>query len=241
LKILITICARGGSKGIPFKNIKTLAGKPLINYTLEMARQFQDRYADSDIALSTDSQDIIDVVRLAGISVPYTRPEFLATDKAGKIGAIKDVLNFYEKMNQTRYDYVLDLDVNSPLRNMQDLSSGLNLIIENESAYNLFSVSAANRNPYFNMVEQGTDGFYHLSKKLEGNILSRQSAPRVFDLNASFYIYRRVFFDLGFESVMTGKSLIYEVSHLCFDLDHPIDFEFLSFLILNNKLDFDWI
>lgn len=241
LKILITICARGGSKGIPFKNVKSLAGKPLINYTLETASQFQSRYNDSEIALSTDSQDIIDIVRLSGISVPYIRPGYLATDKAGKIGVIKDILDYYEQMNQTRYDFVLDLDVTSPLRNLEDLSAGILLMTDNESAYNLFSVSPANRNPYFNMVEQGPDGYYHISKKLDGDILSRQSAPRVFDLNASFYFYRRIFFDLGFESVMTEKSLIYEVPHICFDLDHPLDFEFLSFLILNNKLDFNWI
>jgi CMP-N,N'-diacetyllegionaminic acid synthase len=241
LKILITICARGGSKGIPLKNIKPLAGKPLIEYTIETARQFKNEFVDVDIALSTDSQDVINIAVLQGLEVPYLRPDFLATDKAGKVVAIKDVLLFYEKLKKSTYDFILDLDVTSPLRSLNDLSKAFQLILNDKSAYTIFSVSPANRNPYFNMVEQGVDGYYHLSKKLSGDILSRQSAPRVYDMNASFYFYRRIFFDKEFNSAITDKSLIYDVPHICFDLDHPVDFEFLSFLILNNKLDFDWL
>lgn len=241
MRILITICARGGSKGIPGKNIKELAGKPLIEYSFIVARQFQKKYEPAEIAVSTDSPEIAAVALQSGFELPYTRPEIFATDKAGKIAAIADVLNFYERIKQVRYDYILDLDVTSPLRNLTDLSEAFNLFIDNQEAYNLFSVSAANRNPYFNMVEKRDDGYYHLIKETGLDVLSRQSAPKVFDLNASFYFYRRKFFDLGINSALTEKSLIYEVPHLCFDLDHPIDFEFLSFLIENNKLDFNWL
>ena len=241
MRTLITICARGGSKGIPGKNVKLLAGKPLIEYTFDIARQFKSNFADTDIALSTDSKEITDLAIKSGFEVPYQRPEVFATDKAGKIGAISDVLVFYEKINQIRYDFVLDLDVTSPLRNINDLSDAFQLIRNDQHAYNLFSVSPANRNPYFNMVEKGSDGYFHLIKKLKGNILSRQLAPKVFDLNASFYFYQRTFFDKGFPSAITDKSLIYEVPHICFDLDHMIDFEFLSFLIENNKIDFNWL
>jgi len=241
MRILVTICARGGSKGIPGKNIKLLAGKPLIEYTFEVARQFKSNIADTDIAVSTDSKEIADLAIQSGFEVPYQRPAVFATDKAGKIGAISDVLTFYEKLNQTRYDFILDLDVTSPLRNLKDLSDAFQLIRDDQNAYNLFSVSPANRNPYFNMVEKGADGYFYLIKKLPDNILCRQSAPKVFDLNASFYFYRRIFFDMGLQSTITEKSIVYEVPHSCFDLDHPIDFEFLSFLIWNHKIDFDWL
>ena len=241
MRILVTICARGGSKGIPGKNIKLLAGKPLIEYTFEVASQFKKYFSDTDIALSTDSKEITDFAIKSGFEVPYQRPEVFATDKAGKIGAISDVLVFYEQLHQIRYDFVLDLDVTSPLRNLNDLKEALQLIRDDQKAYNLFSVSPANRNPYFNMVEEGEDGYYHLSKKLSNNIVSRQTAPKVFDLNASFYFYRIIFFEKGFQSAITDKSLIYEIPHTCFDLDHPVDFEFLSFLIVNNKIDFDWL
>ena len=100
MRTLITICARGGSKGIPGKNVKLLAGKPLIEYTFDIARQFKSNFADTDIALSTDSKEITDLAIKSGFEVPYQRPEVFATDKAGKIGAISDVLVFYEKINQ---------------------------------------------------------------------------------------------------------------------------------------------
>lgn len=241
MNILLTICARGGSKGIPLKNIKLLAGRPLLNYTVDIAIQFKNKFANTDIALSSDSQEIIELAKLAGLEVPYIRPDYLASDKAGKISAIKDILLYFEKLKETKYEFILDLDVTSPLRNLEDLSQAFSVIHENKSANNLFSVSPANRNPYFNMVEQGADGYFHPCKKPAGDILSRQSAPKVYDLNASFYFYRRNFFDLGFQSVMTEKTLIFEVPHICFDLDDPIDFEFLSYMVSNNKINFNWI
>lgn len=241
MRILLTICARGGSKGIPGKNIKVLAGKPLIEYSIIVARQFQEKYKSVDIALSTDSPEIKSVAASLGLEAPYERPEIFATDTAGKIAAITDVLAFYENRHNTKYDYVLDLDVTSPLRSLQDLSEAFQLIQNDPAAYNLFSVSAANRNPYFNMVEKGESGYYNVIKKPATGVFSRQAAPRVFDLNASFYFYRRFFFEKGMQSALTEKSLIYEVPHICFDLDHPVDFEFLSYLIENNKTGFNWL
>src|SRR5690606_21774824 len=111
-----------------------------------------------------------------------------------------------------------DLDVTSPLRTIDDIQEALKILFANEQALNLFSVSPANRNPYFNMVEQGKDGFYKLCK--QGEFLTRQSSPQVFDLNASFYLYKPSFFDQGYKTVMTDYTLIYEVPHICFDLDH---------------------
>ena len=107
-------------------------------------------------------------------------------------------------------------------------------------AKNLFSVNNAARNPYFNMVEQKNDGFYGLVKtNPDGTSLTRQSAPKVFDMNASFYWYRRSFFDSDAKSAITDKSLIYVMDHMCFDLDHPFDFTFMEYLLLNSKLDFE--
>ena len=104
------------------------------------------------------------------------------------------------------------------------------------NALNLFSVNHAARNPYFNMVEQQPNGYYGLIKK--GEFVTRQSAPNVYDLNASFYFYRRTFFESGNTKSITEKSLIYVMPHICFDLDHPIDFEFMEYLMANNKLTF---
>lgn len=240
MKGLVTLCARGGSKGIPGKNIKSLNGKPLIAYSLIVAEELS-KVMDIDIYLSTDSEDIKNTVislGFTGVNLEYIRPDFLANDTAGKLDAISDVYQYAAKTNEKIYDFVLDLDVTSPLRTVQDLSDSINLLFENYDALNLFSVSPANRNPYFNMVEEKQNGFYELSKK--GQFLTRQSAPRVFDMNASFYVFKNKFFQEQHTTVITDKSLIYEVPHLCFDLDHQIDFEFMSFLLENKKLDFDF-
>ena len=242
MKILITICARGGSKGIPNKNIKTINNKPLIYYTLKTASSLMEKLENSyDIVLSTDSNEIKAVVSSLDfqIDINYIRPDFLATDSAGKIGVIKDVKSYMENKHQKEYDYVLDLDVTSPLRSVKDLENSLELIQDNNDAYNLFSVSPANRNPYFNMVEKNKYGFYELCK--QSKALSRQAAPEVLELNASFYWYKKTYFDMDFNSAITNKSLVYIINHICFDLDHPIDFDFMEYLLQNNKIDFKFI
>ena len=239
MNILITICARGGSKGIPGKNIKPINGKPLIGYTIDTAKKFQKHVGNVEIALSTDSTEIMSVACNCGLMSEYIRPDRLAGDTIGKVDAITDVLHFYEEKKNNRYEYVLDLDVTSPLRNADDLLSAFTILKENPEAVNLFSVSPASRSPYFNMVEQKPTGFFAQVKHPDNAVFTRQAAPKVYDLNASFYFYRRSFFESGYKGVITDKSLIYIVPHMCFDLDHPIDFDFLSFLINNDKLDFE--
>ena len=238
MTLLVTICARGGSKGIPGKNIKLLNGKPLIGYSIEIAKQVQVKYKNVNIALSTDSVEIANVAKGLGLNSDYKRPEYLANDTVGKIDAIKDILVYTESKEQIQYDYVLDLDVTSPLRNLADIENAFQIIKSDSNAVNLFSVSEAGRSPYFNMVEQKENGYFSQVKKLQGDVFTRQAAPKVYDLNASFYIYRRTFFNLGYKGAITDRSLVYNVPHICFDLDHPIDFEIITFLIENNKLDF---
>ena len=237
MKILVTICARGGSKGIPGKNINVINGKPLIWYTIQTAKQFQQAVEGVDIVLSTDSEEIIKVAADCGLLSDYKRPDYLANDTCGKMDAIKDAVLHYEEQYGKKYDYILDMDVTSPLRNVDDLLAALDYFQNVEGAVNLYSVSPASRNPYFNMVEQKPNGFYNLVKD-DVLSLSRQTAPVVYEQNASFYIYRREFFDLGYKSSDTDRSTIYLVPHICFDLDNPLDFEIMSFLLENNKLDF---
>jgi CMP-N,N'-diacetyllegionaminic acid synthase len=235
MNILITVCARGGSKGIPGKNIKLLNGKPLIEYTLKSAEIFSLRY-NSKIAISTDDEKILSVCNSFGIHTNYRRPIELSTDTAGKIDTINDILLFEEKEKNIKYDYILDLDVTSPLRTQLDLNEAFENLQNDKNALNIFSVNIANKNPYFNMVEKKEDGYFELSKK--GEYLTRQSADPVFELNASFYFYRREFFNNKIKKVVNERSLIHLMKHICFDLDHPIDFEFMNFLLENNKIDF---
>ena len=237
MKILITICARGGSKGVPKKNIRLLNGKPLLAYSIEMAVKFSETFP-SDIALSTDDDEIKSVALAYGLKTDYTRPDHFANDVAGKVETIEHLLHYEENRLKVKYDYVLDLDVSAPMRTIEDLLEAFKLLFEDQEAYNLFSVSHPHKNPYFNMVELAGDGYYKLVKPSGKNLLTRQSAPKVYDINASFYFYRRVFFENQFKSVLTEKALAYVVNHMSFDIDETIDFEIMEFLISNNKMDF---
>jgi len=238
MRILITICARGGSKGIPGKNIKLLNGKPLISYSINTARLFQNAFDGVSVVISSDSDEILSIAADYGLHSDYRRPEYLGGDSVGKIDVIEDVLKFTEAAEKDKFDYVLDLDVTSPLRNLKDLTDAFQILKSRPDALNLFSVSPANRSPYFNMVEQKEDGFFSQVKKPVDMIFTRQSAPKVFDMNASFYFYSDAFFSLGYRSAITERSMIYVVPHICFDLDQQIDFDFISYLLANNKLDF---
>lgn len=238
MRTLITICARGGSKGIPGKNIKSIAGKPLMGYTIDCARKVQQALGNTDIILSTDSDEIIRVAASLGLETPYRRPAELANDTCGKLDAIDHAWRWAEEYYNCSYDYVLDLDCTAPLRNLEDVLAGFGILEKDAKALDLFSVSPAARNPYFNMVEQKESGYFDLVK--DGSAFtSRQSAPRVYDMNASYYIYRRAFFEQGLRDPNTPLSLVYVMPHRCFDLDEPVDFDFMEYLLENGKLGFE--
>jgi len=236
MKVLITICARGGSKRLPRKNIKLTAGKPLIVYSVEKAFSIAE-ILNADIILSTDDMKIKKVAANFGLKTNYSRPTSLATDNSGKIDVIKDALEFSEKQKNIKYDYLIDLDVTSPLRTTDDIISAFEMLKADSKAYNIFSVSRPYRNPYFNMTEKKENGYYDLVCK-RNVFLTTQSAPEVYDLNASFYIFRRTFFEKQFNSVFSDKTLVFPVSHICFDIDNQEDFDYLEYIIEKGKFKF---
>lgn len=232
--ILITICARGGSKGIPGKNIKKVGGKPLLAYTVKVANEFAKKY-NADIILSSDSEDIIKVGEKYGLSSEYVRPDYLANDTCGKPDAIKDAMIWAQKEYDKTYDFVVDLDVTSPIRTLEDIEKCLFMIEEDREALTVFSVNPCARNPYFNMVQEQPDGYY--SVVLGGMYTTRQSAPKVYDMNASIYVYRRGALEGEHPKAVTSRSLAYVMEHICFDLDEPSDYDYLAYLIENKKIN----
>lgn len=238
MNLLITICARGGSKGIPGKNIKVMNGLPLIAYTINSAQEFAEKNPGK-VVLSTDSELIKEVASAHGLKSSYQRPADLATDTAGKLAVINDVLLFSEKEDKTTYDFVLDLDITSPLRTQLDLSQAFEKLKNNNEALNIFSVNHAARNPYFNMVEETKNGFVQLAKS-GASVLSRQTAPKVYDMNASFYFYKRAFFEEGYVTPITDKSLVYVMDHICFDLDEPHDFTIMEIMMREKLFNFSF-
>lgn len=231
--ILVTVCARGGSKGIPGKNIKPVGGRPLLAYTAGIAKAFADAH-DADLGVSTDSDAILAVAAECGLPTDYRRPPELGNDTVGKPHVIKDLMLFYEHKYGKRYDYVIDLDVTSPIRTMADIEGCLALMEANPDALTVFSVNPCGRNPYFNMVEAKENGFYGLVKQSKAT--TRQGSPKVFDINGSIYVYSRESLDCADPRAVTPRTLVYVMDHLCFDLDEPSDYDYLAYLLDTGRL-----
>jgi CMP-N-acetylneuraminic acid synthetase len=135
-RIIAIIPARGGSKGLPGKNIKPLLGKPLLSWTIEQANA--SRYID-DIFVSTDSPDIAAVSESFGVKVPELRPDHLASDTSSSMDVVDYVLNHYEERKQF-FDYILLLEPTSPMRKKSDIDSAIELLFRNPSADGVVSL-----------------------------------------------------------------------------------------------------
>ena len=181
MRPLVIIPARGGSKGIPHKNIKELGGKPLICYAIDAARKFT---TDDNICVSTDDEDIIKVVEKYGLSVPFKRPDYLATDDAGTNGVLLHALNFYEEKG-FRFDMIVLLQVTSPFRRAEDVIEAAKLY--DESIDMVTSVMPAKCNPYYDGFEDNDKGLLTISKG-DGTIERRQDAPCVWQQNGAVYV-----------------------------------------------------
>lgn len=187
--LLVTVCARGGSKGLPNKNLVPVAGKPLIAHSVLQAKSWGKA---KHIVVSTDSKEIARVAVAYGAEAPFLRPAALATDRASKLHALTHALRHAEQYYGERFDVVLDLDPTAPIRRPADIDNALRIFRKSKKPV-CFSVTRARKNPYFNMVERAKNGRVGLSKKLPGDVFRRQDAPAVWDMNASIYVYDRAF------------------------------------------------
>lgn len=181
MKYLVVIPARGGSKGIPRKNIKPFDGKPLIYYTIDTARAI---VPDEDICVSTDDGEIIQVVEDYGLKVPFKRPEELATDTAGTYEVLLHALDYYEKQGK-HYDALILLQNTSPFRTAEHVKEALKLYTHNVDM--VVSVKECAANPYYCVFEENQEGYLHVCKG-DGNIFRRQDAPKVYEYNGAVYI-----------------------------------------------------
>ena len=188
MRPLIIIPARGGSKGIPRKNIKELAGRPLIAYSIDVAKAVCNRLrlAESNIIVSTDDEEIATVAASCGVAVPYRRPASLATDTAGSREMMIDAMDYADRTG-IPYDCVLLLQPTSPLRTPEDAISCLNLF-ETERPDMAVSVKEASANPYYNCFEADPDtGALKISKG-DGLLTRRQDAPKAWEFNGAVYV-----------------------------------------------------
>lgn len=229
-KILCTICARGGSKGVKNKNIKPINGQPLISYTIEQAKKSG---LFEHIVISTDSDDIANISKEYGAEVFFKRDAKMANDTAGKLEVIRDAFIKSETHYSEEYDYLIDLDATAPLRVVEDIINALKQFIKDDND-NLITAMPSRRSPYFNLIEVDTHGKVTLSKQLDNAILRRQDAPKSYDMNASIYIWKR-------DTILNEDTIFLENTGLyvmpeerSIDIDHEIDYKFVEFLMKEN-------
>lgn len=225
--ILCTICARGGSRGVPNKNIRNLAGKPLLAHTIEQAIKTE---LFEHIAFSSDSDDYLLAAQHAGATILVKRPPDLATDSSGKIAAIRHCVNTAEKTLGRQVDIVVDLDCTSPLRLPSDIINCVNLLKEKDID-NVITGAPARRSPYFNLVERQSDGRIDLAKRPENQLLRRQDAPECYDMNASIYVWKRDVL-MNEEGLFHADTDIYVMpEERSVDIDSELDFDIVSMLL----------
>lgn len=220
---LFVIPARGGSKGIPGKNIKELGGKRLICYAIDLARKF---VPDSQICVSTDSTEIKSVVEAYGLEVPFLRSDKLSTDKSGTREVLLQALEFYSNGGKHFKGIVL-LQPTSPFRKFGQLKEALKLY--NHEIDLVVSVVESEANPYFNLFEENESGFLQQSKL--GSYIRRQDCPKVYQYNGAIYLINASSIKKApinkFEKII--KFEMDKVSSV--DLDTPLDWDWAEFLL----------
>lgn len=228
VKVLVVIPARGGSKGIPYKNIKPLAGKPLICYSIDVARQFT---ADENICVTTDDDKIIEVVENYGLKVPFKRPDYLATDTCGSNEVIQHAWKFFADKGK-KYDAILLLQPTSPFRKVEFLKEAVALY--DDSIDMVTSVRPAACNPYYDGFEENEDGLLQISKG-DGTIARRQEAPKVWQQNGSIYVINpKSLMEKGMAHFSRIRK--YAMSELySVDIDNPFDWK-IAELVINEKM-----
>ena len=228
MNVLAIIPARGGSKGVPDKNIAAVGGKPLLAWTIIEVRK--SKHIDR-VIVSTDSQKIAQVAREYGADVPFLRPADLAKDDTPGIDPIIHAVNWLSVNEKYQPDYVMCLQPTSPFRTADDIDASVK-IIENEGADAVVSVAVPEHSPYW-MKSINAEGW--LEDFLPGRIrfMRRQDVPQVYALNGAIYLIKRDIL-LEINSLHPEKTYPYIMpAERSLDIDTPWDL-YISNLILSD-------
>ena len=224
--IIGTILARGGSKGVPGKNIKNLCGKPLIQHTIQQA-------IDADIfdviVVSSDSHEILASASvMPGVHL-IERPCDMATDTAGKKVAQHHAVRVMEERLKIHFEIVVDLDPTCPLRLPSDIVGAVSLLTS--EVQNVISGTLTDCSPYFSMVEMNSSGYVQLVKRLPQAVKRRQDAPSCYDMSGSVYVWWREDF-FAHETNFLDKTVLFELpAERCWDIDQPLDWMVVEMLM----------
>lgn len=229
-KILTLITARGGSKGIPKKNIKILNRKPLIQYTIEAA--VKSKYTD-EIIVSSDCEEIIKVSESLGIKVPFIRPKKLAQDKSKQEDAILHSMNWIEK-NNGQFDYILVLVPTTPLRDSEELDRCIEYFLKMKKAKAVFSVSECGHHPLqANKLPKDLSMKKFMKKKYKW--MNRQELPIYYQLSGSICISEWNHFKKK-KSFLTDETYAFITSRKkALDIDNIEDFRLAEILMNDNE------
>jgi len=229
LKIICFIGARGGSKGVPRKNIRKLGNKPLIAYTIESALKSK---LFEHVIVSTDDLEIAKISKKFGAEVPFMRPKNLATDSTGFAEVMIHGINELKKLNYD-FDILVNRDCTVPFIRIDDMKKSINLF-KNKKPDAVYAVYKQHFNPYFNIMEKNHFGFLKLCKKLKSRPRSRQEAPKVYQLNGLFIFNVKKF--LKYRTPILSKALPFEIpiesGHM---IDTEIEFK-IAEIMLKEKL-----
>jgi CMP-N,N'-diacetyllegionaminic acid synthase len=226
MTIMAIIPARGGSKSIPRKNIKLLAGKPLIVYTIETA--LECRILDR-VIVSTDDKEIATISKKHGAEVPFIRPRELALDSTPMLPVLQHAVSYMERNEKCHIDIVILLQPTAPFREVSDIENCIEKL-KNEKADSVVTVCEAEHNPYFVMMKFQNDNLVPFLKT-EKPMTRRQDAPKIYRLNGAVYAIRRdVLMDENKIFTNNTKAIIMPQER-SIDLDRQLDFEFAEFLM----------
>ena len=230
MNILCTICARKGSKGLKNKNFLKIYNKKLIFYSIDQAKKIK---SIDDIVISTDLEIPTKELKKRNLRLFFKRSKNLSSDRAGKVPVIRDALLKAEYFYKKKYDIIIDLDVSSPLRKLDDIKKAIKMFLARDSN-NLITACKSRKNPYFNMVEVVNDKLC-LVKKMKKKILRRQDARQVYDINASIYIWKRNYL-LKSNTIISNKTLLYEMPYnRSVDIDSKDDLKIVKLFLKNDK------
>ena len=230
MRILCFICARGGSQGLPSKNILKLYGKPLIAWSIDQA--LASKYIDN-VYISTDSDEIAKISSDYGAIIPFKRPDSLATSHSGKFDVFRHALTECEKLYSMEYDLYLDLDCTNPLRDTKDIDNIIEMYDRHHSQHidGIFTVCNARKSPYFNLVEENKSGFLKISKPLDLPIIRRQDSPIVYEHVASMYALRPDYIKSA-KNLLDGNLIGYNIdTPKSLDIDSEFDFRIIEYLM----------
>lgn len=234
MTIVCIIGARGGSQGLPGKNIRPLLGKALIVWSIEQALATPEI---DRVVVSTDSEHIAAAARGAGAETPVFRPASLAGPSVGKFQVWQHALSACEAHYGDTYEAVVDLDCTNPLRDVADISAAIAQFRAGQvrGVDAVFSICKARKNPYFNLVEPDADGALKMSKTLGETVVARQAAPPVFEHVASLYVLAPAYLRRA-NHLLEGHAEGYNIGQeKSFDVDSEIDFRIVE-LLMADKL-----